>query len=202
MFTTCGGSQYRPWKEQGSEDVYFNFLQDWQSTELSHFTYTYIRVLSKSGEAYELKATHMKVQGRLGKLLSSILDNGARLPANILRVRGTEVIRAKMAHASSAHSPLRCSYLAAIVISVSRLILVYEVLNSHSHKLTEPQASLLSLRLAQSCLKYTHNLTQVVMNEPAKRNLFVATTQDLPKVRDNFEVDFIATEHVGRMIRV
>ncbi|KAJ8883245.1 hypothetical protein PR048_015086 [Dryococelus australis] len=78
---------------------------------------------------------------------------------------------------------------------------------------SEAQVALLSLHLAESRLKHAHDLTQVFMSEPGKRNLFVATTRDLPKVRENFDVDFIivqlladklpdldVAEHAGHMV--
>lgn len=60
--------------------------------------------------------------------------------------------------------------------------------------MTEPRAALLRLRLAESRLKRAHDLALVVEKEPAKLSLFVATTRDLPKVRENFDSDFIAVQ--------
>ncbi|KAJ8893114.1 hypothetical protein PR048_005697 [Dryococelus australis] len=43
------------------------------------------------------------------------------------------------------------------------------------------QVVVLRLHLAESRIEHAHNLAQVVMSEPGKRNLFVATSLDLLK---------------------
>ncbi|KAJ8884712.1 hypothetical protein PR048_016570 [Dryococelus australis] len=69
--------------------------------------------------------------------------------------------------------------------------------------MAELQSVLLRLRLSEGRFKHAYDLVQVVANDSSKRNLFVVTSHDLPKVDgDYIMVELAAVETANELLEV